>query len=50
MGKQENLCMKPTTNGAYCTMPAGHSGDCIAESGFVGNIIDTGRRDDHDDD
>lgn len=41
------LCWLTTTNGARCTMPEGHSGDCIAESARVGNIIEhrsTGRQ------
>jgi hypothetical protein len=38
-----DLCFFQMPSGARCTMPKGHSGDHIAESGRKGNIIDTAR-------
>lgn len=35
--------MMQMPSGALCTMPAGHSGDHIAESFRKGNIIDSSR-------
>jgi hypothetical protein len=37
------LCRMEMPSGARCTMPAGHSGDHIAESVRRGNIIDSSR-------
>jgi hypothetical protein len=34
----ERKCLQDV-NGGLCTRPEGHSGDHIAESGHVGNVI-----------